>query len=54
MKKGDVGMVKRFSKTYGNSTKCNPKVMSKCLSAPEATSLHHCLENKQLKPIRSK
>ena len=23
--------------------------MSRCLSAPEATSLHHCLQNKQLK-----
>ena len=23
------------------STNCNPKVMSRCLSAPDATSLHH-------------
>ena len=42
MKKGDVGMAKRFSKKYGNkgraSTTCNP--MSRCLSAPDATSLH--------------
>ena len=30
------------------STTCNPKVMSRCLSAPDATSLHHCLKNKQL------
>ena len=33
------------------STNCNPKVMSRCLSAPDATSLHHCLKNKQLKLI---
>ena len=43
MKKGDVGMAKRFSKKYGNkgwaSNTCNP--MSRCLSAPDATSLHH-------------
>ena len=31
------------------STTCNQKVMSRCLSAPYATSLHHCLKNKQLK-----
>ena len=47
MKKGDVGMAKHFSKKYGNkgcaSTTCNS--MSKCLSAPDATSLHHCLKN---------
>ena len=46
-------MVKRFSKKYGEkeelSTNCNPKVMSRCLSAPDTTSLHHCLKNKQLK-----
>ena len=39
MKKGDVGMAKRFSKKYGNkgwhSTTCNP--MSRCLSVPDAT-----------------
>ena len=38
MKKGDVGMVKRLSKKYGNkgwaSTTCNS--MSRCLSAPDA------------------
>ena len=42
-------MVKRFSKKYGTreelSTNCNPKVMSQCLSVPDATSLHHCLQN---------
>ena len=27
------------------STTCNPKVMSRYLSAPDATSLHHCLQN---------
>ena len=46
MKKEDVGMAKRFSKKYGNKgwrlTTCNP--MSRCLSAPDATSLHHCLK----------
>ena len=50
MKKGDVGMAKRFSKKYGNkgwaSTTWNP--MSRCLSAPDATSLYHWLKNKQL------
>ena len=30
------------------STTCNLKVMSRCLSAPDATSLRHCLNNKQL------
>ena len=47
MKKGDVGMAKRFPKKYGNkgwaSTTSNP--MSRWLSAPDATSLHHCLKN---------
>ena len=33
------------------STACNPKVMSRCLSTPDATSLHHCLKKKQLKLI---
>ena len=33
------------------STTCNPKVTSRCLSAPDATSLYHCLKNKQLKLI---
>ena len=36
-------MVKRFSKFTETreelSTTCNPKVMSRCLSAPDATSL---------------
>ena len=31
------------------STNCNPEVMSRCLSAPDATSLHHCFKNKQPK-----
>ena len=52
MKKEDVGMVKSFSKSTETreelSTTCNPKVMSRFLSAPDATSLHHCLKNKQL------
>ena len=41
MKKGDVGMAKRFSKSTETrdelSTMCNPKVMSRCLSTPDAT-----------------
>ena len=49
MEKGDVGMAKCFTKKYGTrdelSTTCNPKVMSRCLSAPDATSLHHCLQS---------
>ena len=37
--KGDVKIAKCFSKTRGElSTTCNPKVMSRCLSAPDATS----------------
>ena len=47
--KGDLGMAKRFSKHTVTreelSTTCNPKVMSRCLSVPDATSLHHCLQN---------
>ena len=43
-------MAKRFSKKYGNKgCAINPKVMSSGLSTPDATSLHHCLKNKQLK-----
>ena len=49
-KKRDVGMSKCFSKKYGTrdklSTTCNPKIKSRChLSVPNATSLHHCLQN---------
>ena len=45
MIKGDVGMAKHFSKKSGNKgwATCNPKVMSTCLSATDATSLYHCL-----------
>ena len=28
------------------STNCNPKVMSRCLSVPDDTSLHHCIKTK--------
>ena len=35
----------QLSSTY------NLKVMSRCLSAPDAISIHHCLKNKQLKLI---
>ena len=42
--KKDVGMAKCFpKKKQGMSFQlpaCNPKVMSRCLSAPDATSLH--------------
>ena len=59
MKKGDVGMAKRFSKSTETrdraSTTCNPIfVLSGCLSMPDATSLHHIptsLKNKQLKLV---
>ena len=55
MKKRDVGMAKFFSKSTETrdelSTNCNPKVMSRRLSVPDATSLHHSLKNKQLKLI---
>ena len=48
-------MAKHFYKKYGKrdelSTTCIPKVMSRCLSGPDATFLHHCLKNKQLKLI---
>ena len=46
-------MVKRFfinTETRDEpSTTCNPKVMSRCLSGPDTTYLHLCLNNKQLK-----
>ena len=48
MKKGDVGMAKRFStetRDEQSSMTCNPKVMSRCLSMSDATSLHNCLQN---------
>ena len=41
-------MVKRFSKMYGNKGRaCNPKVMSRCLSTPDATSLPTSLPQEQ-------
>ena len=45
-------MANRFSKKYGNkgmSFQLSAKKI--CLSAPDATSLHHCLKNKQPKLI---
>ena len=48
-------MAKHFSKSTETKdvllTTCNPQVMSRCLSMPDATSLHYCLKNKQLKLI---
>ena len=45
----ELGMAKRSSKSTETkdelSTTCNPKIMSRCLSVPDATSLHHCLQN---------
>ena len=35
------------------STTCNSIAMSRCLSVPDATSLHHCLKNKELKLMLS-
>ena len=56
MEKGDVGMalfqgrlnasLKSTETRDELSTTCNPKVMSRCLSVPDATSLHNCLKNK--------
>ena len=34
-----------------SSTTCNPKVMSRCLSATDAISLHHYVKYKQLNLI---
>ena len=46
MKKGDVGMANRFSKKYGNKgLPFNYLRIKRCLSAPDTTSLHHCLKN---------
>ena len=50
-----IQMAKDFFKKYGNK-ECalnylQIKVKSRCLSAPDATSLHHCLKNKQPKLI---
>ena len=50
MKNEDVGMAQYFSKKYGNkdelsTTQSKINVMSRCLSAPDATSLYHCLQN---------
>ena len=45
--KGDVGMVLRSTETREElSTNCNPKVMSRCLSATDATSLRHCFKRR--------
>ena len=55
MKKGDVGMAKRFlsmeTRDELHYLKSEIIAMSRCLSVPDATSLHHCLKNKQLKLI---
>ena len=44
MKKGDV-KVKSTETMEEPSTNCNLKVMSRCLSVPDATSLRYCLQN---------
>ena len=41
-------MAKHFSKKYGNkgwAFNYLQSVISRCLSAPNATFLHHCLQN---------
>ena len=50
MKKGDVGMANRFSKKYGNNgwVSFQLSLIKRCLSARDATSLHHCLQNHRL------
>ena len=58
MKKRDVGMAKHFSKKYGNKGWAFDSPVSaiwnkflfcqdacQCLLMPDATSLHHCLQN---------
>ena len=46
MKKGDVGMVKRFSKKYGNKGRAFNYLQSESYGKiPDATFLHHCLQN---------
>ena len=46
-------MAKRFSRNKGElSTTCNPKVTSRFPSAPDATSLHHCLKTNMLSVVR--
>ena len=53
-KKRDVGMAAFLNSTEKRMSfqlpcTCNPiKLMSRCLSAPDATSLNHCPKNKQL------
>ena len=52
MNKGDVVMAKRFSKKYGNKGwPLNYLQSESYVKMPDATSLHHCLKNKQLKLI---
>ena len=47
----NVGMAKCFSKMFRNEgvpfnyLQSEIKVMSRCLSVPDATSLHNCLQN---------
>ena len=59
MKKGDVGRAKHFSKKYRNKgwafnypvSAIWKKICS--VGMPDATSLNHCLENKQLKHLNA-
>ena len=44
-KKGDVGMAKRFTETRDGLSTTLYLQMSGCLSAPDATSPHHYLQN---------
>ena len=43
-------MAKRFYET-SDELQLPIILMSRCLSAPDTTSLHHCLKNKQLKLV---
>ena len=46
LKKGDINTSLKSTETREElSTNCNPKVMTRCLSTPDATSPHHCLQN---------
>ena len=43
-------MAKYFSKSTETRDELSTiNLMSRCLSSPDATSLHHCLKNKQIK-----
>ena len=52
-KKEELGLALKSTETRDelSSTSIRIKFMSRCLSAPDVTYLHHCLKNKQIKLI---